>query len=514
MIGRSMLAYIPVNLATLVVSFGGIVILTRMLGSAEYGRYALAMITMMTVHMGLYTWLEAAMARYQARAERENNVNTHTKTIYTYALRTMIPGLAASLGILYILPLHTDMKILLSVAMTSTSLQLFLNLGMESHKAAHRINRYSASFASFQMISFAVGLALVMVLRKYTELSPEVGMFLGIITGTLIILSFDLPFMLKKMKGEDAQVEADRAKRYFSYGMPISISLILTYALSSADMYLITWLMENGESAAGEYSASYNLANRSLDVLFIWIGMAVTPIAVTALEKEGLEKSKAVLKDYGSALLWIAMPAATGIALIAEPAGFILGEEVRQGAVKIMPLIAFAGVMNGMISYYAQRAFMLSGRTQMFVWAMVPPVLVNIGLNLFLIPIYGLKGAVWATVISYALGLVIALAVGRKYFPIPIPVKAFLQISFACLVMAGVVYSIPIPEGTPDFVEILIKAAVGMGVYGLLCFTTNTAGCRKIIQNIYMKFRPNSKFAIHSRAQRQAKGKDGLEVTS
>ncbi|NNE58543.1 MAG: lipopolysaccharide biosynthesis protein [Hellea sp.] len=486
MIGRSMLAYIPVNLATLIVSFGGIVILTRLLGSAEYGRYAIAMITMMTLHMGFFTWIEAAMARYQARAERKGDVNTHVKTLYAFALRTAVPALALFWLVVYAVPsIPKEMKWLLYAALASTSLQLFFNLGMEAHKAAHRIRRYSASFATHQLMSFSIGLLLLLLLREKGWLSPEVGMFFGIFIATIAVLIIDLPFMLKKMKG--GSVEPARAKNYFKYGMPISISLILTYALSSADMYLIAGILGNSE--AGEYSASYNLANRSLDVLFIWIGMAVTPIAVTALEKEGLERSTKVLKDYGAALLWIAMPAATGIALIAEPAGFILGEEVRQGAVKIMPLIAFAGVMNGMISYYAQRAFMLSGKTDVFVWAMVPPVLLNIGLNLWLIPQYELMGAVWATVISYAVALTIALVVGRRYFPIPIPVKAFVQISFACLVMAAIVYGTPIPDSAPNYVEILIKAVVGVAVYGTICFSTDTAGCREIIKNIYRKFR-------------------------
>ena len=491
MIGRSMLAYIPVNLATLVVSFGGIVILTRLLGSAEYGRYALAMITMMGLHMGFFTWLEAAMARFQARAEREDDIATHVKTLYVYALKTMVPTLSLFLIALYFLPLDIKMKMLLAVALTSTCMQLFFNLGMEAHKAAHRIKRYSASYSTHQLMSFTIGIILILV----TPLR-EIGPFFGILAATIFVLIFDLPFMLKKMKG--GEVAPTKAKAYFSYGMPISISLILTYALSSGDMYLITFLMENGESAAGEYSASYNLANRSLDILFIWIGMAVTPIAVTALEKEGLEKSTSVLKDYGSALLWIAMPAATGIALIAEPAGFILGESVRAGAVKIMPWIAFAGVMNGMISYYAQRAFMLSGKTQMFVWTMVPPVVLNIGLNLWLIPQYGLMGAVWSTVIAYALGLFLALLVGRRYFPIPIPVKAFVQISFACLVMAGVVEAVPISSAIPDFVEIFIKAVVGVSVYGLLCFSTNTAGCRSIIKNLAGKFRRGPKASLEA----------------
>ena len=55
MMGRSMLAYIPVNLANLLVSFGTIVVLTRLLGSEEFGRYALAVISMHLAHMGVFT---------------------------------------------------------------------------------------------------------------------------------------------------------------------------------------------------------------------------------------------------------------------------------------------------------------------------------------------------------------------------------------------------------------------------------------------------------------------------
>jgi len=42
----------------------------------------------------------------------------------------------------------------------------------------------------------------------------------------------------------------------------------------------------------GEYNAGYNLSNRSLEILFVWVSMAVTPVAVTAMEKEGTEKSQ------------------------------------------------------------------------------------------------------------------------------------------------------------------------------------------------------------------------------
>ena len=70
MIWRQMLGYIPVNVANIIVSFGTIAILTRLFDGAEFGRYALAVASMHFIHMTLFSWVEAAMARFYARAER------------------------------------------------------------------------------------------------------------------------------------------------------------------------------------------------------------------------------------------------------------------------------------------------------------------------------------------------------------------------------------------------------------------------------------------------------------
>ena len=480
MMGRSMLAYIPVNLANIIASFGMIVVLTRLLNSEEFGRYALAMITMQFAHMGFFTWLEAAMARFQARAERENDVRSHLKTLYCYAFATGAAGLAIFMSVVCAIPVSNLMKTVLVFALASTALQVFFNLGMEAHKAAHRVKRYSLTYSTQTLLSFTIGIILILI-TPLREVAPYIGIIIALCIGLMI----DLPFMLKRMRG--GTVNLEKAKTYFNYGMPICISLLLAYALNSADMYLIAGMM--GEASAGQYNAGYNLANRSLEILFVWISMAATPIAVTLMEKEGVERSREIMKDYGASLLWIAMPAATGIALVAKEFGFILGESVRAEAVTVMPMIAFAGVLNGLISYYAQRAFMLSGRTSMFVWAMVPPVVLNIGLNIWLIPIHGLMGAVYATVISYALGFVLAVAVGRRFYPLPIPFRATLEIGFACACMAVAVLALPDTSHLPDFVALIIKAALGASIYGAVCMAINAANSRIFIKGLLEKRR-------------------------
>ncbi len=482
MMGRSMLAYIPVNIANLFVSFGTVVILTRLLSAEEFGRYAIAVITMQFAHMLVFTWIEASAARFQARADRDGETASYLKTLYTLGVGMSLIASIFFAAVLFLMPVSSVMKTVLAFAIGSTCLQVFFNIGMEVHKAAHRIKRYSLSFSTQTLLSFSIGVILIL-----TTPLKESGPFVGIIIGVIIVLTCDLIFMLPRVKG--GTFDPEKVKTYARYGVPISLSLILAIALSSADIYLIAAFM--GEASAGEYNAGYNLANRSVEMLFIWLSMAVTPMAITAFEKSGSQVSETIMRDYGASLLWITLPAATGIALVAKDAGFILGESVRQNAVTVMPWIAFAGVLNGFINYYVQRAFVLSGETKSFVWVLLAPFGLNIGLNLWLIPKYGLLGAVFATIAAYSLGALIAFVVARRYYPLPFPVKAFAKISFACFCMAISVLLMPLPEGWPSAARLLAKAGWGASVYMTVCWVINAANCRNVLVLIFTKFRPS-----------------------
>ena len=480
MIGKNILAYLPVNLAAILTSFGTIAILTRILDGAEFGRYALAVVAIQFVHMSFLTWVEAALSRYQARAEREGNINTHLKTVFAYTALCSVIGVIVILATLWLLPISDLMKTILGFALTSTCIQVFFNLSIEAHKASHRILRYSFSHTSYMLLSFSVGIALIL-LTPLREVAP----FIGIFVANFVILAFEIPFFLKRMKG--GVIEHARAKKYFLYGMPLCFSLVLSYALSSADIFIIKALM--GDMAVGQYNAGYNLANRSLDVVFLWLGTAILPLIVTTFEDKGVAETQEILKQYGTAILWITLPAATGIALVSEQAGFIIGESVRDKAVMIMPYIAFAALMNGFIAYYIQRAFVLSGHTGMFAICLIPPTLLNLVLNFALIPTFGLMGAVYATLAAYSLGLLISFIVARRYFPIPMPVRAFCEVSATCAFMAFAVITLPLPQNLPMAGLFFLKSIIGGCVYAAVCYTFNVVNCRVIIKEVLIKLK-------------------------
>ena len=194
-------------------------------------------------HMALFTWMEAAMVRFQARAERENDVANHLKTLYRLAFVTGIVGFSLTTLVLYLSSLDERLVFVLVFALSATCLHIIFSLGMEAHKAAHRIKRYSVVYSSKVFISFSLGILFIFI----TPLQASAP-FLGIICGLIIVGGIDFLFMWRQMRG--GQFQSKKAKSYFVYGAPLCIGLLLSYALNSADVYLIAAIM--GSASAGE----------------------------------------------------------------------------------------------------------------------------------------------------------------------------------------------------------------------------------------------------------------------
>ena len=93
-------------------------------------------------------------------------------------------------------------------------------------------------------------------------------------------------------------------------------------------------------------------------------------------------------------------------------------------------------------------------------------------------------GAVWATILSYSLAIIIATILGRRDYPLPIPFRAAAEIALCSAVMAGVVFVLPLSNMAPGFVTLVIKGAIGVLVYLAACWVLNAADCRTFIRGL------------------------------
>jgi O-antigen/teichoic acid export membrane protein len=143
----------------------------------------------------------------------------------------------------------------------------------------------------------------------------------------------------------------------------------------------------------------------------------------------------AVAKFYKS-LLALGWPITVGIFLLTGAFRPIYQFPRSEPSLQILALgVVFMFISNAFIA-----ALNAIDRQVMFTWAALGSMIVNIILNIALIPRYGYLGASWATVLTeIALTVISYLMVARELGRVPV-VRLSWRVVFAGLVMGVVIY--------------------------------------------------------------------------
>jgi O-antigen/teichoic acid export membrane protein len=467
MFWRGVWGYLPANIVQGVVGFLAIILFTRLLSPEDFGRYALAFSVMTLAHVAVFSWLEAAMARFWA-VQTPGAAQGHFAGLYRMAFVlsagfVVVAGLAA-----WFWPVDALFRVALAAGLLGAPARCLVKLAQERYRAAGEISKAANLDVAVAIGGLAIGVGFAFM--GAGGAAPLLGLGLA----PLAALPFVLPGELKQARG--GAFEAGRVREYALYGYPIAASLALTVVLSSTDRFLLAIYLD--EAAVGAYHASYSIANRTLDVLFLWLGSAGQPALVMALERGGMGRLKVAAREQLSTFLLVGLPAAAGVALVARPlAEVLIGEDLRTAAASVTPWIALSALLFGLTAYYFGQAFTLGKKTKRLLIAMAVPAGLNVVLNLILVPRFGLMGAAWATAASFALGMIATWLIGRRVLALPIPWESLARCGVATGVMALVVSRLP-PIG--GFGELILDAGVGGLVYAAAALTLNASGVRDV----------------------------------
>jgi O-antigen/teichoic acid export membrane protein len=465
MFWRGVLGYLPVNILQGVVGLLTIVLFTRVLDPAQFGVYALAFSVGTLTQTAVLAWTEASMARFLAARTEDGRVADHFATLYMLWIFAALAVPVVAL-VVAIMPLNPHLKSAVFAALGSILAGSLVKLAQERRRAAGEVSGFALMTMAHIIGGFALGIGLAFA--GLGGAAPSLGT--GLIS--VLVLVVVLPRELKHMTG--GKFDKTLAATYASYGMPVAMSLILALVLSSTDRLLLGAFLD--EAAVGVYHAGYSVGSRTLDVVFYWLGMAGAPALIAALERGGQPALNEAAREQAGFMVLRTLPAAVGLALVARPlADLMIGEALREGAGHVTPWIAASAWLSGVTTYYLLQAFTLARRTTLLIVSMIAPALANVVLNLLLIPMLGLDGALWATTISYALGAVAAWALGRRALAMPIPWEILAKAGGASVVMALCVHALPATGGV---LELGLKAGVGALVYGVLVLGLDVGGLR------------------------------------
>lgn len=341
--------------------------------------------------------------------------------------------------------------------------------------------------------------ASLMLAQTFVELAIIAGLVLagwGIFGAVLAILityfvtDLVMFFMISRQIGLSfPPLESfARVKDYVRFGAPLVLSNFSWWVANTSDRYVIAAFL--GIALTGIYSAAYSLG--SIVTMYVSpLNMVLVPTLAYLYDTNQIEDVKTHLSFSLKYFLLLAIPSAAGLYLLAKPILQILATtEFASAAPKVLPFVVAAMVLHGVYGLI-MHPIMLVKKTGIIGIAWSIAGALNLGLNLILVPRFGIVAAAITTLISFAVAIGITSYTAFKYLKFEIDWAFISKSLVATGVMSGVVL-LSNPEG---LLHLLGTVVVGVIVYALAIYLMRGIGNDEILffRRLAVSFGPFAK---------------------
>jgi O-antigen/teichoic acid export membrane protein len=406
--------YAPGVLVPAVVGIASSATFTRMFATEEYGRFALAWSGVGLLVLLVSQWLQQGIARYlPAVPAGAPAIRLKRATGLGMVLVGAIVSIVA-LGMVVALPLLLSTSwshIILAAAAVTVLSVLFVPLSVVL-QAEMRARRYSSYLALSSVLRLVFALVLVFGVAR----DPACLMWAQ--CGALAVLT--------PMLWRDARLPAGREilrdwreslpelRRLAAYGFPVVGWTVAANILDASDRWIIQFVRGSGE--VGVYGANYSLVVSTVGLIALPMGLAAHPFLMRSWSAGDRE---AASKWLGRIVEWYLIAGSLAVAIVGyfsrDIATLLLGPDFRAGY-RIIPVV-LAGMVVWQLGMYSHKPLEFTERTRLMLALCVGAALVNVALNLAIVPRYGYMGAAYTTLFTYALYTATATRIGWVLLP-------------------------------------------------------------------------------------------------
>ena len=409
------LTFFILRIFGMIVGYAFTLIVTRNLGASAWGIFALSFTVLQITSVIGKLGLDTALLRFIAQYNAQRKVKT-VKYIYLKSIIVIVPlSLFLSVSLYYLSPLVAERvfakKHLASyLKLISFALIPFvwLSINSESLRAFKKIKEYTTlqnllPFL-FALIFFSISFYILNIKNIKAVI---VAYILGI--GVSFLLSFLL--LNKEFSNENGEFEQVSLRQILSISLPMFLSSSLFMVMSWTDTIMLgMWRTE-------EEVGIYNVAVRLSMITSFTLG-AINSIAAPKFAefwgKKDLEGLKKIAQQSTKLIFWTSAPIL--ILYILFPKFFmdIFGKEFRGGASALVFLTIgqFVNASVGSVGYILQ----MTGKQKIFQNVVLIGSIINIILNIILIPTFGETGAAIASAIAISFINIIPFFLIRYYY--------------------------------------------------------------------------------------------------
>jgi len=294
----------------------------------------------------------------------------------------------------------------------ATAALLWVNVNYAQMTNLFRTEKRSVAFsiATLANIAITVGLTVLFVVVEH---QGPLGIIVGNLSGTLIVWGVLLAYRAEQL---GLQWDGKLLRSMNRFGIPLMAAALATWVTNFGDRLMLSKLLHGSYRLIelGQYSLA-NKISSAMVLLFTAFQIAWPAFAYSIEDEDEAKRAYSYVLTY---LMLIAAWAALALSLFAPWLAHWLGRQPGYWpADRAIPALAFSSV------FYAGFIVVTvgAGRTRRtgFNWiAATAGAVVNFGLNVWLIPAYGMLGAAYATLIAYIVLMAIRTVSAQKIYPV------------------------------------------------------------------------------------------------
>ena len=337
----------------------------------------------------------------------ENKSIPRIKMIYLKILKLVIP-LAFLISIIVyftsslLADFFNDKDLLYSIKYASFGILplslIFINA--ESLRAMKKIKSYS--LLKYAIIPSMASIVLFVIFNsKILNLEGIIASYVFAIYFTFILSLF---FLLREINIMDSDEGTIPFKDLLNISLPMLLTSSLFYVINWTDTIVLGYY--DTAYNIGIYNISLKMSMASSIVLFSVNSIAAPKYSELYFSKKFIE-FKSIVRFSSKLIFWISIPIITIIAYKADFFLNIFGEEFKQGkaALYILLIGQFVNISCGSVGYI----LMMTDKQIILRNIIILTALINLFLNIILIPSYGIIGAAIATTVAMILWNIISL---------------------------------------------------------------------------------------------------------
>lgn len=416
------------KIAVLMIAAVSVAIVTRYLGVEGYGKFTLALVYLSffgtAADLGLFTISLREISRHPERA-REIVGNT-------LGLRMVLSTLMLSvaIGIGWLLPYDRDVHLAIMIGAVSVFFGL-LNSAIVAYFQS-RLKMHLSVLSDVIGRAAAFGAVVYVVTQGLGFFAVVATAAVG--TGITLVISYLLARQYLSIRlYRDLTIWKEMTRE----SIPLGAALVLGTIYFKVDVMMLSFLRTPAE--VGIYSAVYKILDLLMPVPGFFVN-SVFPQLVKRL-KADRDRAGVIMEKSSTALLILGLGLAFGGLVVAEDILRLIGGEEFVPGADALRISLFALAINFYMNLFGAH-YIAENQQVAALKLVVLGLFLNVGINLWTIPTFGILGAALTTLVTELILLGLYLRGSRKMLNRRFEFIPLLKILVACGLMVAVMYPV------------------------------------------------------------------------